>query len=319
MKILLKIFHLLVDLRIFLYFSGIFKVKKVSSKVISIGNISFGGTGKTPLTIKIANNLILKGYKVAIVSRGYKRNDENSIKVVSDGKNIFINANEAGDEPYLIATKVKAPVIVGKDRYKACQLAIKNFSPDFILLDDAFQHLKLFRNKDIVLITQATILKKSVKLRESIKNLNRADIIILTKIFDYSKLRSNYAFLRKYTRAPIYKAEYFLKCFINLKTKEKLNLDEIRNKNFYVFCGIADPEFFKKMLRDSGIKIIQFISFKDHTRYDKNFYKNINKINDNTILLTTEKDAVKLEISKIKNDICIPELDVKISNIFQMH
>src|SRR3989338_4045779 len=146
------LYGICIKLRYFLYHTGIFKTKRLTCKVISIGNITVGGSGKTPMAIYLAKKLKEKGRKVIILSRGYKGKVK-GIGVVSDGGNILLDPEDAGDEPYLMAAKLKnIPVIVGKDRYKAGLYAIEKFNPDVIILDDGFQHIRLARDIDFLLI-----------------------------------------------------------------------------------------------------------------------------------------------------------------------
>ncbi|MBI5681795.1 MAG: tetraacyldisaccharide 4'-kinase [Deltaproteobacteria bacterium] len=133
------IYGLIIRIRFFFYTTGTFKTRQLPYPVISVGNITVGGSGKTPMTIYLARRLTEKGKKVTVISRGYKGKNK-GVGIVSDGQNIFMNPEEAGDEPFLIASKVKdCPVIIGKDRYKAGLLAVKRFKPDLIILDDGFQ------------------------------------------------------------------------------------------------------------------------------------------------------------------------------------
>ncbi|MEK6539527.1 MAG: tetraacyldisaccharide 4'-kinase, partial [Deltaproteobacteria bacterium] len=141
-----------VRLRLFFYRIGAFKIRRLNCKVISIGNITVGGSGKTPMTIHLAEWLRDRDKKVAILSRGYKGRIKDS-GIVSDGEKILLGPEDAGDEPYLMAARLKnIPVIVGRDRHRAGMYAIEKFRPDVIILDDGFQHIGLVRDLDIVLI-----------------------------------------------------------------------------------------------------------------------------------------------------------------------
>ncbi|MDO9565352.1 MAG: tetraacyldisaccharide 4'-kinase [Candidatus Desulfaltia sp.] len=180
-----------VKLREFCYKTGIVKSKKLPCAVISIGNITVGGTGKTPMTIKVAQIIRHLGYKVAIISRGYKGGAEKTGGIVSNGHTIFMEPEKAGDEPFMMAAKVEnTPVVVGQNRYKAGRLAIKEFDPDVIVLDDAFQHLNLKRDIDIVLLDcrrpfgNAHLLPRGI-LREPISALKRSNAFVLTR-FDFA-------------------------------------------------------------------------------------------------------------------------------------
>ena len=142
-----------VRLRTAAYDQGMIKAKRLPCVVISIGNVTMGGSGKTPLTIYIAKKLCHLGYRVAVLSRGYGGKAEKSGAIVSDGSQIFVSADVSGDEPYMMAQQLAStPIIVGADRYRSGKIAVRSFNPDVILLDDGFQHRRLARDLDLVLL-----------------------------------------------------------------------------------------------------------------------------------------------------------------------
>ncbi|MCH7782108.1 tetraacyldisaccharide 4'-kinase [candidate division KSB1 bacterium] len=160
-----KIFHFVTQIRNYFFNHGLFRIREVKVPVVSVGNITFGGTGKTPTVIKIADEIRNNGFKVVIISRGYKRWSFFS-RIVSDTEKIRMSLRRAGDEPYLLANKLKGiPVIVSKKRFKGALKAIKKFNPDIILLDDGFQHRKLKRTLDVVLIDSPEILANNTLMR----------------------------------------------------------------------------------------------------------------------------------------------------------
>ena len=169
------------------YLSGLRKRKRLARPVISIGNLTVGGTGKTPFTICLARSLQQKGYRPAIISRGYKRRGDRRAMIVSDGSGIHSNAYWAGDEPVLMAGALPGvPVVVGSDRFEAGKLAITRFNPDMLLLDDAFQHLRLYRDLDILLMDAAQPLGNGFvfprgTLREPADAAGRADVVVMTR------------------------------------------------------------------------------------------------------------------------------------------
>ncbi len=315
LKLLLKFYHVIIDLRLILYQSGILKTIKINTKVVSIGNISFGGTGKTPLTIKIANNLKNKNYKVVILSRGYKRKNENSIKIVYDGEKFISNVLESGDEPFLIAKKTNCPIVVSKDRVKGAKFIIEKFSPDFILLDDAFQHLRIFRDKDIVLISQKELSSTFFLFREPLKNLKRANLIIITKVYDSSTLKRDVLKLRNYTKSDIYLCDYKILGFKNILTERIESVETFKHQKIFLFCGIAYPEYLVHQLNQQGIELKKIIKFSDHVKYTSKEYDILKKYK-NEVLFTTEKDEVKLDKETVK-DLHIFSIisDVKISKL----
>jgi len=310
LKIASYIFLFFVKLRIFLYKTGIIKsFKPNGTKIISIGNISLGGTGKTPTTIAIGKNLIQKGYKIAVLLRGYKRKQQNKTVIVHNGEKISADINQAGDEALLLADKLKCPVVVSKNRVKGANLIKERFNPDFIILDDGFQHLKLKRDKDIVLLTQKS-LKKDIRIlpagryREPLSHIKRAHTVIITKIFDYKTIRADAVKLKNITGKTIYLSDTKLISFLNVRTGEKISPENLYEKECVIFCGLAQPEYFETMLRDKGIKIVKKFEFPDHHSYRKKDYKKINKFKKYPVI-TTEKDIVKINVKKIESDILL--------------
>ncbi|MDQ1330137.1 MAG: tetraacyldisaccharide 4-kinase, partial [Thermodesulfobacteriota bacterium] len=170
-----------------LYRKKIFKQKRLPCKVISIGNITVGGTGKTPMTVYLAEMLAGLGRKIVVISRGYRGRAEKNGGVVSNGREILMGPDESGDEPFMMAAMLNnIPVRVGQNRYNAGLLAIRNFNPDIILLDDGFQHRKLFRDIDLLLLDSRRPFGNSrllprVVLREPAVSIKRSDAFILTR------------------------------------------------------------------------------------------------------------------------------------------
>ena len=180
-------YGVVIRIRARLYAAGVLPSKALLCRVISVGNIIAGGTGKTPMTIFVAQLLRDKGQRVVVLSRGYRGSMEASGGIVSDGERIFKGPDEAGDEPYLMARVLKGiPVVVGKRRYEAGMMAIARFQPDVIVLDDAFQHLRLKRDLDLVLLDcrspwgNGYLLPRGL-LREPLSALRRAHAIIFTR------------------------------------------------------------------------------------------------------------------------------------------
>ncbi len=295
-----------IKLRIFLYRVGIFKSYKIEGlKIISIGNLAMGGTGKTPATIAIGQNLIEKGFRIAVLLRGYKRKNIKEIIMVHDGEKIVANPEKSGDEAYLIARKLSCPVMVSKDRVKGAELIKKEFNPDFLLLDDGFQHLRLKRDKDIVLVTQKSLENRiyvfpAQKFREPLSHLKRADVIIITKIHNAKNIKKNIIKLKKINK-PVYLGNTELISFTNAKTGETLATEELSGKECVIFSGLAQPEYFEQILLENNIKIIDKLEFPDHYRYREKDYKKLNKFRE-SVLITTEKDIVKIDVTKLKSE-----------------
>jgi len=310
-KILLSIcsifYFLAYKTRLILYKLCILKTYKVSSLVISIGNLTCGGTGKTPLTIEIAKYLINKGYKVAILSRGYKRkisnegNRENIL--VSDGEEVLADYERGGDEPYLIAKNVpKAIVLSGADRTLTSRSAIK-LGAEILILDDGFQYLKLDRNENILIIDKEKpfdngYLLPAGELRELPDSIQRATAIVLSNSKNNNST-TNINGITKYTNdKPILEMNYKIKHLKGINIVKTINPQELKDKRIIAFSGIGNPKSFNDSLLKIGLKIDEHRIFPDHHNYD---FNDISKILDSAKkqnienIITTEKDAIKIE------------------------
>jgi len=177
-------YWLLIFWRNFFYNLGFFVSRKLPCKVVSVGNLSVGGTGKTPFVLFLANTLKTGGLNVAVLSRGYKRKSTGT-HVVSDGNTLKSDLNNSGDEPFMLANKLQdIPVVVDENRYRGGQFICNEYNPDVIIMDDAFQHRRVFRDVDIVLINSNHRRPKLLPyglLREPLRNIKRADAVIFTK------------------------------------------------------------------------------------------------------------------------------------------
>ncbi|HBA27657.1 MAG TPA: tetraacyldisaccharide 4'-kinase [Nitrospinae bacterium] len=303
-------------LRLTFYRTGILKTKTLPAPVVSTGNLTAGGTGKTPAVIMIAELLKGMGKKVAVLSRGYKGKAEGEINVVSDGNNVFMNPLQSGDEPYMMALRLKnIPVITGSDRYKTGMYAIEKFGAEVILLDDGYQHVQVNRNLNILLLDSNSpfgngYLLPRGTLREPPSYINRADVVILTKIKESRNQGVKGASVDSLNpltlepsnpsllNIPICKSRYVSESFIDMNNNKTIALDEAKGKKIFAFCGIASPDSFKNSLKETGIDIKGFFSFDDHYQFTKDDIDNlINKARatGSEILITTEKDAVRLK------------------------
>lgn len=303
-----------VRFRFFLYRIGLFKIRKLDCKVISIGNITIGGSGKTPMTIFLAEKLREKGKKVVILSRGYKGKIKD-IGIVSDGKNILLSPDEAGDEPYLMAVKLKTvPVIVGRNRYKTGIYAIEKFNPDVIILDDGFQHIRLYRDMDILLIDGKRgfgngYLFPIGVLREPLRGLKRASFLMIKGKHSLSSLNS--------LTCPIISFNYKPKVIDSLFDDSILNVNSLKRKKIVVLSGIADPKSFKDTLEKLGALVIKEIVFPDHYAYTHKDMQIIAREAEGTdMVITTMKDAVKLKSFPIESlSIYALDIEVEIENL----
>ncbi|MCB0729083.1 MAG: tetraacyldisaccharide 4'-kinase [Ignavibacteriae bacterium] len=307
LRIILIPFSILYSVIIYLrnkfYDSGILKTVKVSKPVISVGNISTGGTGKTPFTIFTAKYFLEKGYSVGIISRGYKRKSEGLV-IVCDGKDINGSLEQSGDELAMTANslseyKNRLFIAASSDRPEAANYIIENYNPDIILMDDGFQHRKLFRDLDIVIADAGSIRKNkflnhftlpSGILRESYGSLKRADIIIQNnkdKNIDVLPVFKNYD---EEIIVMRYKTEY-LKDFKNIILRTDTNIN-----NAIIFSGLADDSSFLQMVSDLNINISESIKYKDHHDYTEEDIEILkSKFREKTIFITTEKDFIKIK------------------------
>jgi tetraacyldisaccharide 4'-kinase len=283
-------------------YQRILKPVRLNAKIISVGNITVGGTGKTPFVETIAHYLQNQGKRVVIQSRGYGRRSTGFI-TVSDGKDLLVSPDLAGDEPYLLARKLPGvPVIVGTDRLSATQQAIERFQPDVVILDDAFQHRRITRDLDIVLLDTLRPwgngrLLPAGPLRETPENINRAGLIVLTRSenLEMTSLRLNA--LKMQTDIPIITSKHIPIEWADIHAKKAHTLQYLQHQNLVAFSGIGNPDSFIKTLNEIEIEPLVTMNFKDHHWYTE---KDMVKIKQSavksgaTALVTTEKDGVRL-------------------------
>jgi tetraacyldisaccharide 4'-kinase len=293
-------------LRRFLYEVGLKKSFKVSRPVICVGNLSMGGTGKTPFVIWLANYLNEQGKSVMVVTRGYKSQFENSRALLVAGESAHLDANIYGDEPLMIASKIKnGVVLIGKNRFENILNSAHENATDVIILDDGFQHLKIKRDLDIVLLDTTL---KSEKfhvaprgyLREGKSALSRANAIIMTR-FDIasSKLQNFYeqVILEHAPSVEIWgEASYKTTGFEDVLGR-KVDLDFINSKGALVVTGIAKADSFFKQTKLLGIKASDYIRFPDHYHFEGKKIEELLKrsVEKDKIIVCTEKDLVKLK------------------------
>jgi tetraacyldisaccharide 4'-kinase len=296
-----------------LYAKGVLKSNKLDAKVISVGNITVGGTGKTPLVAYIAKILAENGEKVCILTRGYGRENANERLLVSDGEKILANVKNAGDEPFELAEKLLgiASVLADKNRVSAGNRAIKNLGITAFILDDGFQHIQLKRDSDIVCIDatnpfgNGNLLPAGI-LREPLESLKRADAVVITRAnlteTGNRKPENLLEEIKNFTDAPI----FISRNRTNRKSK-------IEDRKCLAFCGLGNPENFFSQLRQDKINLVATKIFRDHHIYsqkDVDEIEQIAKENQAEVLLTTAKDAVKLRDLKFELPLEIVESEL---------
>lgn len=313
-----KVFALAVKGRRLLYDLRILRDSALGVQVIAIGNLTVGGTGKTPVVEKFARELQDQGRKVAILSRGYRsrpaplhrrlvnklllREDKTPPRVVSDGKSLLLDSESAGDEPFMLASNLKdVVVLVDKDRVKSGIYAIEKFGCDTLLLDDGFQYWKLAgRRRDIVLIDcqqpfgNNHLLPRGT-LREPPGHLIRANNIFITKSNGTSEELRNR--LRRFNpRAGIIECVHQPLYFEDLFTGERHGIEFVKDQKIASLSGIAQPESFEESLVALGAELVASKRFADHHRFTQQEALNIinrGKKRGATMVITTQKDAVR--------------------------
>ena len=282
-----------------LYARKLLTPKKAPFPVISVGNISFGGTGKTPLVINLLSYLIKQGFKPALISRGYRGKWEKEGGVLSDGKNILTSWRSSGDEPFMVAQNTpQAGVFIGKNRLLSCQKA-KRMGFELAVLDDGFQHRRLHRDLDIVLYDPA----EKTAFREPFSSLKRAQILLIKKGIDPSQKKAK---KKGFPEATVFEYSVKNEGFIRCGEKKREPAELFKGKRVLAFCGIARPERFLSFLQEQGIEPLFFFRFPDHYSYPLSSLEKIiakfRKINGE-VIITTEKDTVKIMKNKMFKEI----------------
>ncbi len=284
-----------ITLRNFLYDKKFLKQKKVNAVVISIGNITAGGSGKTPFTMFLAEKLNKK--LLAVISRGYLSKFEN--KNVHIPKEKYFSSLEIGDEPFLIKKHLNIDLFIGKNRLLSCEKAIKN-NFKILILDDAMQHRKLFRDFEIVLINANDLLKKEFLLprgffREPKKNLKRADLIVVNNLKDLSDLDSLKKIIQKFSKANIIAIK---PCFNGFKDIFDKSISIKPKTQVALFCAVANPGYFERLVESQDLQIEEKLFLSDHEKIsEKKFKEFISKCLAKNVkyIISTEKDIVKFE------------------------
>ena len=326
------IYDRVVQLRLYLYRKRVFRERALGCLVISIGNLTVGGTGKTPIVEKFAHALQRGGRRVAILSRGYKsiprpskgswlsrlwNKDVDPPRVVSDGQSLLLDSRTAGDEPYMLAHNLQdVIVLVDKDRVKSGLFAINKWKVDTLLLDDGLQYLHLKHRLDIVLVDRQApfgneFLLPRGTLREAPRNLRRASYIFITK----STGEPNDALvqrIRRYNRtAEIIECTHHPLYLQNIYTGERLALERLQNAFIASICGIAAPESFEGALKALGAHVDLAKRYIDHHYYTEaellSFIARCIR-RDLAMIVTTEKDAVRMPR--------LPEAEIKVPIYF---
>ena len=297
--------------RLSLYHRGTFHSTKLSRPVISVGNITSGGTGKTPLVEWVARTLAAEGRKVCILTRGYGRDNPTRQVVVSDGNNVLAGPSEAGDEPFLLATNLRgvAAVISNADRIEAANGAIKHLGTDCFVLDDGFQHLRVKRDLNIMTIDATNPwggghLLPYGRLREPVSGLSRADCVVITRTDQANNIDALRNEIRRHTGdVPIF----------NSRMRIKNELQTIPSP-VAAFCAVGNPRSFFNQIEQ---ELVFQRAFPDHHRYSQ---PDIDALTEAArragarSLITTAKDAVKLHSLSFSIPYFVLEIEPEIEN-----
>jgi len=296
-----------VGIRLHAYGLGIFRSHRLPAFVISIGNLTAGGTGKTPAVEMIANWALKQGYRPAVLSRGYGGQFKGEVLVVSDGKEVKSDPIASGDEPYFLAKRLPhIPVMVSNKRYRGGILACEELGSDFLILDDGFQHMELQRDLDIVLLDGANpfgnnYLLPRGPLREPVGSLKRADALVFTRCGAGEKDEGTRRLLsRGFPWAPMFQSNHVPTHVVFPGTGDDtiVPVSDLKGKPVIAFAGIAHPEYFRATLETLGVEILAFEPFMDHHIYTSQEIGNLVARKEHFrahYILMTGKDWVKVE------------------------
>lgn len=311
-----------------LYRLGLRKRTRLPATVVSIGNLTFGGTGKTPAVQAVCEMLLGRGVKIAVLSRGHGGRAK-GCAVVSDGSSIFMDSNEAGDEPVMLARSLHGvPVIVGKDRRESGRMACRMFDPDIIVLDDGMQYWQLHRDVEISVLDAARpfgsgLVMPAGDLREPVGGLRRADIVLLNNSAGLPDLELRALETRLSHLAP--NAE-LVRCrrvpvgFVSAKGAE-FALSWAEGRSVAAFCGIGQPRPFFDGLRSLGAIITREIEFPDHYLYSDSDIAALDEACRDAgadALVTTEKDLARLRPDAFNAEVFAHRVKLEIEDITRL-
>lgn len=283
---------------------GLRKKRRLSRPVISVGNITVGGTGKTPMVRHICQMLLSAGLRPAVLSYGYGGSLRGRFGIVSDGSDVLLSHLECGDEPAMLAKSLPGvPVLVGKDRVRTGQVAINELGANVLVLDDGFQVWKLHRDLDLVLLRADCPFDNyrtlpAGRLREPMTAISHADCLILTGNPDAElRERALEAVRRCAPELPVWFARFEPSSLIPLSGAPREPLDTLHGRRVFALCAIANPDSFEQTLQEAGAEIVGTARFPDHHEYSED---DVVEVSANASehradwIVTTEKDAVKL-------------------------
>lgn len=318
------IYGLLVNIKLVGYKYGIFQKQKLDCFVISLGNVTVGGTGKTPTAQRLARDIRDMGYRVVILNRGYRAKWHGEVGIVSDGKRLHMDAAEAGDEAYMLAKHLpEVPVLIGAERAKTGRYAMEHFGAEVAILDDGYQHWQLERDLDILLVDAVNVFGNGYilprgTLREPISHISRADICLMTKVDQAAAGSCDYIreTVHRYNpEARIVESIHQPRCFIPLTewyvniASQGIDIAQMRGKRIMAVSAIGNPASFEQTLSDLGAVIIESLRYPDHHDYAMSEMTDIFQQAENAgaeAIVITEKDAVKIPADVAREKWSIP-------------
>jgi len=293
-------------LRRWAYRRGLLRSEHPGVPVVSVGNIAAGGTGKTPCVETICRLFLGAGVRPAVLSRGYKGSLRGGVGVVSDGEEVRLQPEEAGDEPVLLARRLPGvPVLVGRDRRVTGRLAVEQFGAQVLVLDDGFQHLRLARDLDVVLLDarhpfgNGHCFPRGL-LRETPRALAEADLVLLTRTrrSDSQQTEAVRGAVRRHNPSvPVLPTAHAPLALVDVASGEAGGLERLAGLKVLAFAGIGTPEAFFRELGELGAKVLEAVPFPDHHRYarpDLDQLEHWAGLMNAQALVTTEKDGVRL-------------------------
>ena len=329
------VYEQLVNIKLLGYRLGISGKDKLNCYVISLGNITVGGTGKTPTAQRLAREIRDLGYRVVILNRGYRSKWHGEIGIVSDGKTLHMDAAEAGDEAYMLAKHLpNVPVLIGAERAVTGKYAIEHFGAEVAILDDGYQHWQLIRDMDILLVDAVNVfgnghLLPRGTLRESMSHISRADVCLITKVDQAAEGAVNgiRETVHRYNAdAKIVESIHQPRCLIPLAewfidlSSEGVCVESIAGKKIMAVSAIGNPASFERTLRDLGAEIIESIRYPDHHEYTvkemQDVLQQADALGAESIVIT-EKDAVKIPAEFAKTNWNIPIFVICVEVKFQ--
>ena len=330
-----RIYALLVDIKLWGYRHGVFSRKQLDCFVISLGNVTVGGTGKTPTAQRLASDIRDMGYKVVILNRGYRAKWHGRVGIVSDGERLHMTAADAGDEAFMLAKHLpEVPVLIGADRSVTGQYAIENFGAEVAILDDGFQHWQLERDMDILLVDAVNVFGNGYMLprgtlREPISHISRADVCLMTKVDQAATGSREYIrdTVHRYNEAAqIVESIHEPRRFIPLAdwyvdiAGDGIDVNQMRGRKIMAVSAIGNPASFEQTLSDLGVVILESLRYPDHHDYSMQEMADIlhqaQRMGAEAIVIT-EKDAVKIPMEVIHAGISVPVYVICVEVNFQ--